>query len=71
MTGTSPFTCLRSGGFVAGSKAVEGGVVAVQHHRVDRVSLLQLKQELLHGLDGVVATQVDHHLLNLKQTQTH
>lgn len=37
----------------------------MQDHRIDRVSLLQLEQELLHSLDGVVATQVDHHLLNL------
>lgn len=70
MTGTTPFTCLRSGGFVAGSEAVEGGVVTVQYHRVDWVGLLELKQELLHGLNGVVATQVNHHLLNLKQIQT-
>lgn len=41
----------------------------MQDHRVDWVSLLQLKQELLHRLDGVVATQVDHHLLDLKQIQ--
>lgn len=38
----------------------------MQHHRVDRVSLLQLKNELLHSLDGVVATQVNHHLFDLK-----
>lgn len=69
MTGTSPLTCLWGGGFVAGSEAIERRVVAVQDHRVDWVSLLQLKQELLHSLDGVVATQVDHHLLDLKQIQ--
>lgn len=42
----------------------------MQHHRVDRVGLLQLKQELLHRLDGVVATQVDHHLLDLQWAPT-
>lgn len=42
----------------------------MQDHRVDWVSLLQLKQELLHSLDGVVTAQVDHHLLYLKQIQT-
>ena len=41
----------------------------MQDHGVDRVSLLQLKQEFLHSLDRVVATQVDHHLLDLKQVQ--
>lgn len=39
----------------------------MQDHRVDWVSLLQLKQELLHSLNGVVATQIDHHFLDLKQ----
>lgn len=58
-------TRLGGGGFVACSKAIERGVVTVQNHGVDRVGLLQLKQELLHGLDGVVATHVDHHLLYL------
>lgn len=43
----------------------------MQHHGVDRVSLLQLKQELLHSLDGVVATQVDDHFLYLKHVQTY
>lgn len=38
----------------------------MQNHGVDRVGLLQLEQKLLHRLDGVVATQVDHHLFNLK-----
>lgn len=37
----------------------------MQDHRVDGVGLLQLKQELLHSLNGVVATQIDHHLLDL------
>lgn len=41
----------------------------MQDHGVNGVSLLQLKQELLHCLDGVVATQVDHHLLDLKEIQ--
>lgn len=39
----------------------------MQDHRVDWVRLLQLKQELLHRLDGVVATHVDHHFLDLKR----
>lgn len=43
----------------------------MQNHRVDRVGLLQLKQELLHGLDGVIATHVNHHLLNLQQMSKH
>ena len=38
----------------------------MQDHGVDGVGLLQLKQQLLHGLDGVVPTEVDHHLLNLR-----
>lgn len=42
----------------------------MQHHRVDGVGLLQLKQELLHRLDGVVAAQIDHHLLDLSWVQT-
>jgi hypothetical protein len=41
----------------------------VLYHRVDRVCLLQLKQQLLHGLNGVVTTQVDHHLLDLEHTR--
>lgn len=40
----------------------------MQDDGVHRVRLLQLKQQLLHRLDGVVATQVDHHLLYLKYT---
>lgn len=55
MTGTHPLTCLGGGGLVASSKAIEGRVVTVQNYRVDWVCLLQLKQELLHSLDGVVA----------------
>lgn len=41
----------------------------MDHHGVDRVSLLQLKQQLFHRLGGVVPTQVDHHLLYLKTNQ--
>lgn len=43
----------------------------MQHHRVNRVSLLKFKQQLLHGLDGVVTTQVDHYLLNLETDEKH
>lgn len=38
----------------------------MQDHGVDRISLLQLEQELLHSLDGIVAAQVDHHLFDLE-----
>lgn len=38
----------------------------MQDHGVDRIGLLQLEQELLHSLDGVVAAQVDHHLFDLE-----
>lgn len=71
MTGTHPLTCLGCGGFVAGSKAIKWRIITVQNHRVDRVGLLQLKQELLHSLDGVIATHVNHHLLNLQQMSKH
>lgn len=37
----------------------------MDHHRVDRVSLLKLKQQLLHSLGRVVPTKVHRHLLNL------
>lgn len=59
-------TCLRGGAFIAGSEAIKRGIIAVQDHGVNWVGLLQLKQKLLHRLDGVVATQVDDHLFNLK-----
>lgn len=62
------FTCLWCGGLVAGSEAIERWVVTVEDHWIDRVRLLQLKQELLHRLDSVVAAQVDHYLLDLIQT---
>lgn len=55
-----------SGDLTAGCKAVEWWVITVQHHRINRVSLLKFKQELLHGLDGVVTTQIYHYLLNLE-----
>lgn len=41
----------------------------MQDHGVYRVGLLQLKQKLFHGLDGVVPTQVDYHLLNLRERE--
>ena len=33
---------------------------------VHRLRLLQLEQQLLHGLNGVVPAQVDGHLLDLR-----
>lgn len=71
------FVCVRvctytwggGGGLAGGSEAVERWVVTVLYHRVDRVCLLQLKQQLLHGLNGVVTTQVDHYLLDLEHTR--
>ena len=65
----STYTWGGGGGLAGGSEAVERWVVTVLYHRVDRVCLLQLKQQLLHGLNGVVTTQVDHHLLDLEHTR--
>lgn len=39
----------------------------MQHHRIDRLSLVKFKNELLHCLDGVVATEVNHYLLDLNK----
>lgn len=38
----------------------------MQHHRVNRVSLLKFKQQFLHGLNSVVSTQIDHYFLDLE-----
>ena len=38
---------------------------------VHRLRLLQLEQQLLHGLNGVVPAQVDGHLLDLRQEMEH
>lgn len=43
----------------------------MQHYRVNRVSLLKFKQQLLHGLNGVVTTQIDHYFLNLETDKKH
>lgn len=56
-------------GLAAGRQAVEGRVVAVLDDGVHRLRLLQLRQQLLHGLDGVVPAQVDRHLLDLRTKQ--
>ncbi len=37
----------------------------MHHYGVHGICLLKFIKQLLHGLNGVVATQVDHHLLNL------
>lgn len=34
---------------------------------VHRLCLLQLKEELFHGLDGIIPTQVNCHLFNLRK----
>lgn len=61
------YTRSGSGYFAGRREAVKWRIVAVHHHGVDRVSLLELKQELFHCLAGVVPTQIDHHLLNLRR----
>lgn len=43
----------------------------MQHYRINRVSLLKFEQELLHGLNGVVTTQIDHYFLNLEMDRKH
>lgn len=37
------------------------------HDRVHRLRLLQLKEQLLHGLNGGVAAQIYSHLFNLRR----
>lgn len=55
----------------AGCKAVEWWVITMQHYRVNRVSLLKFKQQLLHGLNGVVTAQIDHYFLDLETYRKH
>lgn len=43
----------------------------MQHDRVNRVGLLKFKQQLLHGLNGVVTAQIDHYFLNLETYRKH
>lgn len=57
--------------FARGWKAIERRIVAMHNNRVDGVRLLELIKKLLHGLNGVVSTQVDHHLLNLHKKTNH
>lgn len=36
---------------------------------VHRLCLLQLEEELFHGLDGIIPTQVNCHLFNLRKKE--
>lgn len=55
------------GDLVCCCEAVEGRTIAVLHNWVDRVCLLQLEYQLLHGLHGVAPAQIDNHLLDLNK----
>lgn len=54
----------------AGREAVERRVVAVLDDGVHRLRLLQLEEQLLHGLNGVITAQVYRHLFNLRRETT-
>jgi len=51
------------GNFACGWKAIKWRIVTVHHNRVHRIGLLEFIKQLLHGLNSVVTTQIDHHLL--------
>lgn len=55
----------------AGCESVERWIITMQHYRVHRVSLLKFKQQLLHGLNRVVTTQIDHYFLYLETDGKH
>lgn len=59
------------GDLAAGSKVVEWWVVTVLDDGVHGLRLLQLKEQLFHGLNGVVTAQIYHHLFNLRRKTEH
>lgn len=59
------------GHLATGSKVVEWWVVTVLDDGVHGLRLLQLKEQLFHGLNGVITAQIYHHLFNLRRKTGH